>query len=180
MGTSAASTWKLVDVGGGKYAFRTLYLGDDLSLDIINDGIDTTPCLAQTGNCSGQSWSVTEWGDGTYKLTNDFTGPAKSLSTHADTDAPFIDTGDHAGQHWTLTQTDRAPNNDPIPPLDPKGSVYASEGPTDFDFYKKPAGTVKAVMIFVDFANAPAGSASATEVANHLLGNGAAQELFST
>ena len=180
VGDFSGQYWKLVDLGGGKYAFRTLYLGDDLSLDIVNDGIDTTPCLAQTGNCSGQSWSVTEWGDGTYKLTNDFIGPAKSLSTHPDTHAPFIDTSDHAGQHWTLTQTDRVPNNDPIPPLDPKGSVYASEGPTDFDFYKKPAGTAKAVMIFVDFANAPAGSASATEVANHLLGNGAAQELFST
>ena len=35
-------------------------------------------------------------------------------------------------------------------------------------------------MIFVDFSNAPAGSTSATNVANHLLGNGAAQQLFST
>ena len=35
-------------------------------------------------------------------------------------------------------------------------------------------------MIFVDFSNAPAGSASATDIANHLLGNGAAQKLFST
>ena len=83
-------------------------------------------------------------------------------------------------QHWTLTKIEKVQNNDPIPPLDPKGSVYKSEGPTDFEFYKKPTGTVKAVMIFVDFPNAPAGSASATDVANHLLGNGAAQQLFST
>ena len=91
-----------------------------------------------------------------------------------------MDTGDHPGQHWTLTKIDKVQNNDPIPPLDPKGSVYKSEGPTDFNFYKKPAGPVKAVMIFVDFSNAPAGSASATDVANHLLGTGAAQQLFST
>ena len=165
---------------GASYAFRTLYLGDDLSLDIVNDGVNTTPCLAQTGNYSGQYWSVTEWGDGTCKLTNDFTGPAKSLDTSSDTHAPFMDTGDHTGQHWTLTKIAKVQNNDPIPPLDPKGSVYLSESPTDFNFYKKPAGTVKAVMIFVDFSNAPAGSASATDVANHLLGNGAAQQLFST
>jgi M6 family metalloprotease-like protein len=91
-----------------------------------------------------------------------------------------MDTGDHTGQHWTLTKVDKVQKNDPIPPLDPKGSVYKSESPTDFNFYKKPVGTVKAVMIFVDFSNAPAGSASATDVANHLLGNGAAQQLFST
>ncbi|MGA7392378.1 MAG: hypothetical protein WBV90_00125 [Terrimicrobiaceae bacterium] len=90
-----------------------------------------------------------------------------------------MDTGDHMGQHWTLTKIEKVQNNDPIPPLDPKGSVYKSEGPTDFDFYRKPAGTVKAVMIFVDFSNAPAGSASGTDVADHLLGNGAAQQLFS-
>ena len=136
--------------------------------------------MAPTGNYSGQSWSVTEWDDATCKLVNDFTGPAKSLGTCRDTNAPFMDTGDHMGQHWTLKKIEKVQNNDPIPPLDPKGSVYKSEGPTDFDFYRKPAGTVKAVMIFVDFSNAPAGSASGTDVADHLLGNGAAQQLFST
>jgi len=180
VGAFSGQYWKPVDLDGGKYAFRTLYLGDDLSLDIVNDGVNTTPCLAQTGNYSGQYWSVTEWGDGTCKLTNDFTGPAKSLDTYSNTHEPFMDTGDHTGQHWILTKIAKVQNNDPIPPLDPKGSVYLSESPTDFNFYKKPAGTVKAVMIFVDFSNAPAGSASATDVANHLLGNGAARQLFST
>jgi M6 family metalloprotease-like protein len=180
VGAFSGQYWRPVDLGGGKYAFRTLYLGDNLSLDIINDGVNTTPWLAETGNYSGQYWSVTEWGDGTCKFTNDFTGETKSLDTYSDTHAPFMGPGDHSGQHWTLTKIAKVQNNTPIPPLDPKGSVYKSEGPTDFNFYKKPAGTVKAVVIFVDFSNAPAGSTSATTVANHLLGNGAAQQLFST
>ena len=53
-GDFSGQCWKPVDLGGGKCAFRTLYLGDDLSLDIVNDGVNTTPCLAQTGNYSGQ------------------------------------------------------------------------------------------------------------------------------
>lgn len=180
VGAFSGQYWRPVDLGSGKYAFRTLYRGDNLSLDIINDGVNTTPWLAETGNYSGQSWSIPEWGDGTCKFTNDFTGPTKSLDTSSDTHAPFMGTGGHSGQHWTLTKIAKVQNNVPIPPLDLKGSVYKSEGPTDFNFYKKPAGTVRAVMIFVDFSNAPAGSTSATNVANHLLGNGAAQQLFST
>ena len=180
VGAFSGQYWRPVDLGSGKYAFRTLYRGDNLSLDIINDGVNTTPWLAETGNYSGQSWSIPEWGDGTCKFTNEFTGPTKSLDTSSDTHAPFMGTGGHSGQHWTLTKIAKVQNNVPIPPLDPKGSVYKSEGPTDFNFYKKPAGTVRAVMILVDFSNALAGSTSATNVANHLLGNGAAQQLFST
>jgi hypothetical protein len=48
-------------------------------------------------------------GDGTYKLTNDFTGPEESLDTYNDTHEPFLGTGDHSGQHWTLTQLTRIP-----------------------------------------------------------------------
>jgi M6 family metalloprotease-like protein len=65
-----------------------------------------------------------------------------------------------------------------IPDLDPKGEVYKTEGPTDFTFYARPEGIVKAVMVFVDFPDAPAEPASASDTANHLLGNGQAQALY--
>jgi immune inhibitor A len=97
VGAFSGLYWRVVDLGSGKYAFLTLYLGDNLSLDIINDGVNTTPWLAETGNYSGQSWSIPEWGDGTCKFTNDFTGPTKSLDTSSDTHAPFIGTGGHSG-----------------------------------------------------------------------------------
>lgn len=96
--------WRLVDLGSGKYALRTAYLGDGYSLDVINDGVDTTPHMAATGNYTGQYWSLVPWGDGTYKLTNDFTGPEKSLDTYSGTYEPFLDGGDHSGQHWVVSQ----------------------------------------------------------------------------
>ena len=46
VGAFSGQCWKPVDLGGGKYAFRTLYLGDDLSLDIIN-GVNPRPALPE-------------------------------------------------------------------------------------------------------------------------------------
>jgi M6 family metalloprotease-like protein len=177
-GDYSGQFWKLVDQGGGKYALRTAYLGDCFSLDVMNEGTNTTPWLAATGNYSGQFWTLAPWGDGTYKLTNDFTGPGKSLDTYSDTHQPFLDTGDHSGQHWTLSRLTSIPGTVAIPDLDPKGSVYKTEGPTGFTFYARPEGKVKAVMVFVDFSNAAAGPTSASGTANHLLGNGKAQILY--
>ena len=127
-GDFSGQFWKPVDLGGGKYAFQTLYLGDDFSLDIINDGVNATPCLAQTGNYSGQHWSIAQWDDGACKLTNDFTGPTKSLDTSSDTHAPLMGTGDHSGQHWTLTKIAKVQNNAPIPPLS-EGKCVQIGGP---------------------------------------------------
>lgn len=96
-------------------------------MDVINDGTNTTPWLAATGNYSGQLWTLAPWGDGTYKLTNDFTGPGKSLDTYSDTYQPFLDTGDHSGQHWTLTPLTRIPDHAAIPDLDPKAHGLRNE-----------------------------------------------------
>ncbi len=76
-------------------------------------------------------------------------------------------------QHWT-----KIPGDVVIPDLDPKGIVYKTEGPTDFTFYARPEGRVKAVMVFVDFSDAAAGPTSALDTATHLLGNGQAQALY--
>jgi hypothetical protein len=102
-GNYSGQYWKLVSLGAGKYSLHTQYLGDDFALDVINDGVNTTPHLAPTGDFSGQSWTLSPWGDGTYKLTNDFTGPEMALDTYGDTHEPFLGSGDHAGQHWHLT-----------------------------------------------------------------------------
>ncbi len=169
--------WKLVDHGGGKYALRTEHLGDGLSLDVLNNASKDRPILAPTGDFSGQSWTLTPWGDGTYKLTNDFTGPDQSLDTTGNTDEPILALGDRSGQHWTLTQGRKIGSHVDIPPLDPKGNV-GGEGPTDFTLYAEPKGVVRALMIFVDFKDAPAGAASPAAVARHLLGDGSAQRLF--
>jgi M6 family metalloprotease-like protein len=182
-GDYSGQLWRLVGRGDGKYALRTSYLGDCFSLDVINDGVNTTPCLAATGEFTGQLWTLTPWPDGTYRLTNDFTGPNISLDTSADTHDPWLSTGDHPGQHWTLTKAGPVPGIVPIPALNPKkagsgGAVEQTEGPTDFTRFARPQGVVKAVMIFVDFPDAPAKPASADATADHLLGGGKAQQLY--
>jgi M6 family metalloprotease-like protein len=123
-------------------------------------------------------WTLTPWPDGTYLLTNDFTGPGTSLDTSTDTHDPWLNTGDHTGQHWTLTGAGPVPGTVPIPALDPKTAGQQNEGPTDFTRFARPQGVVKAVMIFVDFPDAPAGTASAAATADRLLGSGQAQQLY--
>jgi hypothetical protein len=103
-GNYSGQFWKFTNLGSGKYGLRTQYLGDGYSLDIVNDGTNNTPWLADSGRYSGQHWSLTDWGDGTFKLTNDFTGAASSLDTYSGTHEPFMGTGDHQGKHWTLTR----------------------------------------------------------------------------
>ena len=65
-----------------------------------------------------------------------------------------------------------------IPALVPRVAVSCGPGPTDFTLYQRPKGTVKAVMLFVDFPDAPSGKANAAKVADHLLGAGRAQRLY--
>ena len=164
-GASSGQLWTLVERGGGKYALRTELLGDCSSLDVVNDDKDDTPWLAKEADNTGQSWTLTPQSDGTYKLANDFTGPDKFLDTTADTHKPFLSRGDQPGQRWTLTPVRRIEG---IPGLDQ----------ADFGLYKKPAGVVKAVMVFVDFSDAEAGSASADDLAWHLLGDGKAKQVL--
>lgn len=135
--------------------------------------------MAPTGNYSGQFWNLTPWRDGSYKLTNWFTGEEKSLDTYSGSHEPFLNTGDHSGQHWILTKVRPVTEPVSIPALDPGGYVNKTEGPTDWSLYIQPHGTVRAVMVFVDFSDAPAGNSSARDVASHLLGDGKAEQLFS-
>ena len=161
--------WRLVDLGNGKYALRTEYLDDCFSLDVINDVAKDKPWLNTTGNFTGQFWSLTPWGDGSYKLSNDFTGAGKSLNVFAQSFELFMGTGDHSGQHWVLTPLTRI-SRAVVPELDPRGNPSHNEGPSDYNMYCRPIGTLKAVMLFVDFSDAPAGSLTTQQAADQVLG----------
>ena len=67
---------------------------------------------------------------------------------------------------------------DQIPELNPKGRVYKTEGPTDYAIYPKAHGVIRAVMVFVDFPDVPAEGQETEPIANHLLGDGKAQQFF--
>ena len=90
---------------GPQYALRNVQYGDGYSLDVYNtEGVNsTTVYLATTGTSSGQYWTLTPWGDGTYELTNNFTGMNESLDVYSDTLQPTLDPPDYSGEHWTFT-----------------------------------------------------------------------------
>lgn len=171
--------WRLVDLGGGKYALRTLYLGECFSLDVIADGNDDTPWLNATGNFSGQSWSVTPWGnDGSWRLTNDFTGADRSLNVQAGSFEPIVGPGDFSGQHWFLDPIRKIDAAYPVPDLDPRGNDAHTEGPSNYVDFARPLGNLRAVMIFVDFADAPGVPGECLTDSQFLLGNGKFRELY--
>ena len=178
-GDSSGQHWRLVSRDHGKYALRTNYLGESFSLDAIADGTNRPWMQPTSEERPGQNWTLAPLADGTFRLTNDFAGPGRSLNTYAGTNDPVLDTGDHTGQHWTLAKLDRVSGTVPIPALNLKGlNLDKTEGPTDFTHYARPRGTVKGVMIFVDFPDAQARLESAAATGQHLLGGGAAQQLY--
>ncbi|CAF1263711.1 unnamed protein product [Adineta ricciae] len=71
--------WHFVPLGNGVYSLRTRSFGDEYSLDIINDGKNTIPHLAKTGQYTGQFWHLVRRSDGTYNMWNDFTTQDKLL-----------------------------------------------------------------------------------------------------
>jgi hypothetical protein len=88
----------------GYYYMHTRAVGDAQALDVYNDQDTSSTSLtfAAAGHFTGQYWRFDFWGHGTYRLSNNFTGTGVSLDTYADTLQPFLDSGDHSGQHWTF------------------------------------------------------------------------------
>ena len=65
-----------------------------------------------------------------------------------------------------------------IPSLDKPARIDKSEGDTDTALYLSAVGTAKAVMLFVDFPDAPAHQSETQPIASHLMGNGDVQRFF--
>jgi hypothetical protein len=103
--SDSAEQWYLTTSAMQNYYFmHTRALGDNMVLDVLNNnGVNSTTVVFTTiAATSGQLWRFDSWGDGTYRLSNDFTGPSVFLDTYSDTYQPFLDGGDHSGQHWTF------------------------------------------------------------------------------
>ncbi|MCP3460347.1 hypothetical protein [Bradyrhizobium sp. CCGUVB23] len=78
----------------------------------------------------------------------------------------------------TTGRPSRAAAPDRIPDLDRMGNSYLSEGKTDASLSLQSVGSIKALMVFVDFADAPGAFGSTEGVADHLTGNGKAESWF--
>ena len=109
-------------------ALFTLFLGANKRLDVFS--ANNTPHLADAGNSPGQIWTITAWGDGTWQLSNQETGNGLYLDVYSDTHAPFLDGGDHTGQHWIFTplQTTTSPSQNNSTPL-PNPSLPLQSSP---------------------------------------------------
>jgi hypothetical protein len=116
-GTSSSGTLKMAATGdytgqywqirlsstGNTYSLCTRFLGPNRRLDVTSNN-PTTPYLAPTSGDAGEIWTISTWGDGTWVLTNQFTGSGLHLDTYSNTDVPFMGNGDHSGQHWNISE----------------------------------------------------------------------------
>ncbi|MEH2105748.1 RICIN domain-containing protein, partial [Nostoc sp.] len=89
---------------------RTQFTGSNKCLDIINDGVNNKPVMAQCGNFSGQLWSIqpTE-SRGYYRLQTQFTGSTKCLDIINDgvNNKPVMaKCGNFSGQLWSIQPTE--------------------------------------------------------------------------
>lgn len=93
--------------GSGHMPADTLYRPFSLVRDVIDDkGVASTSVhLAnKEARVTGQQWFLSSWGDGSFRLTNEFTGPTKHFDVFLDTKKVSLGAGDHSGQHWHLTR----------------------------------------------------------------------------
>jgi hypothetical protein len=105
--TSGAKPQLLAQVPG-RIRLKTQFTGENKCLDIINDGNNNRPNMANCGNFSGQIWNVQPTQvKGFYRLKTQFTGEGKCLDVINDgsnrlTMAPCAD---FSGQIWSITPT---------------------------------------------------------------------------
>jgi hypothetical protein len=85
------------------YRLTTVWRGDELSLDIVNDGkANNTPILAKTGNYSGQLWRLTPDSSGAWRLTTQWRGIGLSLARTANNRPLLVHTAAVPEQLWRL------------------------------------------------------------------------------
>lgn len=179
-GSSTGQSWRFVPAGNGYYLLVSKHCGEAYALESNEPLMGSL--MKPRGNFSGQLWKIIPQKDGYNRLNSMFMeqGPEEyALESGApDERSRMTPWGPFTGQMWKLRPIGPVEPNVAIPPLDPKGDPYKTEGPTDYGFYARPEGVVKAVMIFVDFPDAQAGSHATQTVGDHLLGSGDAQKLF--
>ena len=86
------------------YRLTTLWRGEDLSLDIINDGkANNTPILAKTALVSGQLWKLTPEANGAYRLVTQWRGGGLSLANTANNRPLLVTTAAAPEQQWRVS-----------------------------------------------------------------------------
>jgi len=105
-GNYSGQYWQLVHYpydSSPTFALFTEFLGANKRLDVYGNDA-TMPHLGDAGDYTGQIWTISAWGDGTWMLTNQYSGSGLHLDVYSDTKVPFMGDGDHTGQHWIFTE----------------------------------------------------------------------------
>lgn len=97
------------------FRFKTMFTGTNKCLDIINDGLNNQPTMADCGNYSGQYWQlkITPYSDfGYFQLQSMFAGINKCLDIANDglgNRLIMTNCGNYSGQYWQLEKIDNTP-----------------------------------------------------------------------
>ncbi len=85
------------------YRLTTLWQGEGMSLDIVNDGKDNNvPILARTDNPAGQMWKLTPEANGFYRLTTKWRGTSLSLANGTGNRPLLVKSAAVPEQRWKL------------------------------------------------------------------------------
>jgi hypothetical protein len=93
----------------GFYRLQNQFSGDNMCLDIVNDGTNNQPIMATCGNYTGQLWRIKQatGREGSYRLQNQFSGGNKCLDIVNDgTNNQLImaTCGNYTGQSWNISE----------------------------------------------------------------------------
>jgi Ricin-type beta-trefoil lectin domain len=106
--TSSVSKPQLLAQVPARIRLKTQFTGDNKCLDIINDGANNRPNMANCGNFSGQIWNVEPTQEkGFYRLKTQFTGENKCLDVINDGSdrITMANCANFSGQIWSITPT---------------------------------------------------------------------------
>lgn len=89
---------------GGFVSIRNRRLGDEYSLDVVNDENQRDVVMALSGEYSGQMWKTIPSTKRLYRLFNSLTGNEKCLDVYLDNELAHMSdsSGSFAGQFWKL------------------------------------------------------------------------------
>lgn len=99
--------WVITAIEDNIYRITNRGLGEQRSLDVVNDGVFDQLTMAITADVTGQRWMITTLENGYCRLTNEFLGAEIALDITSDTAEPMLTirtAGDFSGQNWVLTQ----------------------------------------------------------------------------
>ena len=152
--TAATTIGTLAKVSGdAQTGVIGLPLGDSLAVRFTDQ--NGAPVVGQT-----VSWSVGATTVGT--TTTDGNGLSRIQFVPSAGSATVVASAAAASSGASFSEAANAPVACDLTVPDASGLHWLNEGATDYSIFYRPVGTVKAVMVFVDFSDAPATASTAS------------------